>query len=266
VPEQGGYRGSGKYQFGSGCPHANWFCAGMLVSENGGVRKLPNGDPEVRVCFLPRDEIDVKTNWDVSGLAGTGSIDYEVHDRFVGPGYSLERQDKKALRGGKIFNLGIAGFGMAGHTAVALGLAKRALQEVAVIAAGRKRPHYKAMLSDHSVFRHDYVVHEASYIAARAFTWQAFGDAQEAAMAGRDITPLHVARLRQSLIYAHKVASDVVRFCHIHGGSEALRNPSVLGRCMRDMHAATQHVFVDTTHLVDVAGPILAARRDQLGK
>src|SRR3546814_568904 len=170
VPENDGYRGSGKYQFGSGCMHSDWFCAAMFVSENGGIRKLAHGGPEVQVCYLPRHEIEVKGNWDVFGLAGTGSIDYEVSDRFIGPGFSLERETTKPLRGTGTFNLGIAGMGMAGHAAVALGIAKRALEEVAVIAARRQRPHYKAKLAEHTVFRHDYVVHEASYMAARAAT------------------------------------------------------------------------------------------------
>lgn len=265
VAEQGGYRGSGTYKFGSGCVHADWFCAGMMVAGDDGPNKLANGEPEVRVCFLPREEVVVKGNWDVFGLAGTGSIDYEVHDRFIGPGFSLERQDTRALRGGGGFDMGIAGFGMAGHTAVVLGLAKRALEEIAAIAAARKRPGHKAPLSEHPLFRRDYVLQDASYVAMRAAVHQVFGEAQQAAMSG-SMTPLHVARMRQVLIYAHNVASDVVRFCHVQGGSDSLRNPSVLGRCMRDVHAATQHVFVDTAHLIGAAGPILATRRAGLDR
>ena len=263
VPENGGYRGGGKYQFGSGCVHADWFLAGMFVSEQGENRKLPSGGPEVQVCFLPRDQVETKGNWHVFGLAGTGSIDYEVKNRWIAPGFSLERGDTTPLRGSGTFDLGIAGMGMAGHAAVALGLAKRALEEVAVIAARRKRPHYKTTLSDHPVFRHDYALQEASYLAARAFTFQVFRDAQQAARSG-GLTPLQSARMRQAVVYVHNIASDVVRFCHVQGGSDALRNPSVLGRCMRDMHAATQHVFVDTTYLVDVAGSVLDARRAEL--
>ncbi|MDB5687381.1 MAG: hsaA, partial [Rhizorhabdus sp.] len=100
--------------------------------------------------------------------------------------------------------------------------------------------------------------------AARALSMQVFVEAEQAALSGGGMTPLHFARLRQAVVYIHNVASDVVRFCHVQGGSDALRNPSVLGRCMRDMHTATQHVFVDPTHLMNVAGAIIRARADEL--
>ena len=61
----------------------------------------------------------------------------------------------------------------------------------------------------------------------------------------------------QLLDYTRWVAADVVRFCYESSGSEGLRNPSALGRCMRDMYAATQHIFVDGNAMVDVVVPIL---------
>src|SRR3546814_11394303 len=56
VPENGGYRGSGKYQFGRGCMPSDWFFAGLFVSENCGLRQLAHGGPDVPVCYLPRQE------------------------------------------------------------------------------------------------------------------------------------------------------------------------------------------------------------------
>ncbi|MDB5714013.1 MAG: acyl-CoA dehydrogenase [Sphingomonadales bacterium] len=264
VAEANGYRGSGKYQFGSGCMHANWFCAGMMISDGkGGVRKLATGGPEVQVCFLPRDQIEIKPEWDVFGLSGTGSIDYEVKDRFIPLDFTTERTavQPREGRGRGTFRLGVAGLGIAGHTAVALGLAKRALEEISRIAERRKRPHYSGTLSEHPVFRHDFALHEASYRAARALAFTCLQEAEKTALSVGSASPLQLARLRQMVVYVHNVASDVVRFCHVQGGSDALRNPSILGRCMRDMHAATQHVFVDTTYLVDAAGPLLEWHR-----
>ena len=55
VEVEGGMKGAGKYAFGSGCDHADWFGAGMLVREDGKPRLLANGLPEVRVCFVPRE-------------------------------------------------------------------------------------------------------------------------------------------------------------------------------------------------------------------
>ena len=42
-------------------------------------------------------------------------------------------------------------------------------------------------------------------------------------------------------------------------GTAALRNPSVIGRCFRDMNAATQHVMVGRKTLTDAAVELLPA-------
>ena len=48
----------------------------MLVLDDGVPRRLASGQPEVRVCFVPRDKVEFKSNWNVNGLAGTGSYDW----------------------------------------------------------------------------------------------------------------------------------------------------------------------------------------------
>ncbi|MET0427761.1 MAG: acyl-CoA dehydrogenase family protein [Microvirga sp.] len=263
VEVDGGYRGSGKYKFGSGSLHASWLGAGMLIQDGEGIRKHPDGSPQVRVMFVPRDKVAFKSNWDVLGLTGTGSVDYDLPDVFVPAGNSLERTDVQSRRDWQIYNVGIAGLACAGHTGVALGLMKRALEEITTIAFGRKRPAYQTVLGEHPVFRHDFAYHEAQYRAARAFTFDVYRDAQETIARGETLTAAQRMRFRQNVIYTHRVASEVVTFCYVQGGSDSLRNPSALGRCMRDMHAATQHIFVDTNAMVDVATPIIAEWRDR---
>lgn len=258
VEVDGGILGSGAYSFGSGAAHASWIGAGMFVIEHDRPRTLPSGLPEVRVCVLPRDRVRMLDNWDVMGLVGTGSFDYEVPEQFIPAGASFERTSIEPRRGGPIFTLGIAGFGAAGHGAVALGIAARALEEISVLAPTKKRPGYPSSVADHPVFRHELARQDAAHQAVRAFLFEVYRDAQATVMAGRQLTTLQRARFRQSVTYLHEVAADVVRFCYQWGGSDALRNPSPLGRCMRDMAGATQHVYVDPMTLVDAAPPVLA--------
>jgi indole-3-acetate monooxygenase len=75
--------------------------------------------------------------------------------------------------------------------------------------------------------------------------------------AGQRIGPPLAQRIRQSTTYAHQQAADIVWFCYTWGGSDSLRNPSPLGRAMRDMSGATQHVFVDPITMVDAAPALL---------
>jgi alkylation response protein AidB-like acyl-CoA dehydrogenase len=258
VEVEGGYRGHGKYKFASGAVNADWLGAGLLILDGNEVRKLPDGNPQVRVCFVPRDQVAFKGNWNVFGLSGTGSVDYELGETFIPKGRTLERTDNTTRRDWTLYNVGIPGLACAGHTAVALGLMKRALEEIAKVAFGRKRPAYQTTLGEHPVFRHEFAYQEAAYHAARAYTFDVYRAAQETLARGGTLTAAQRQKFRQNVIYVHRVAADVVRFCYVQGGSDALRNPSPLGRCMRDMYGATQHVFVDTNAMIDVATPILA--------
>jgi len=258
VEVDGGLRGSGNYSFGSGCNHADWFGAGMLVIEDGKPRTLASGLPEVRVCFVPRDRVRIDGNWNVIGLQGTGSYDYTLPEQFIPWSYTMERTSIEPRRGSPAFVAGIAGYGCLGHAAVALGLMKRALQEVVAVASSKKRPGYPTVVGDHAVFRREFSRNEAAYQAIRAFVYQVFTEAQDAAFATGALTPAHRARFRQATTYAHEVAADVVRFCYTWAGSAAQSRGSVLGRCMRDIGVATQHVFIDPLSMVDAAPPIMA--------
>ncbi|ASP21002.1 flavin-dependent monooxygenase, oxygenase subunit HsaA [Antarctobacter heliothermus] len=252
-----GIDGSGNYKFGSGSLHADWLGAGMFLMDEKIMRKLPDGSPAVRVCWLPRDQVEFDTNWDVLGLKGTGSVDYRLTDVTIPHGFHHERTDANSPRSWRLYDIGIAGLACAGHTGFVLGVMKRALEEVTRIGFGKKRPAYQTVLGEQQVFRHDFAFHEASYHAARDYTLRFYAETQAYLENGGELTPAMRARFRQNCIYVHKVAEEVVRFCYKMGGSEALRNPSDLGRCMRDMYAATQHIFVDTIALQDIAVPIL---------
>ena len=68
---------------------------------------------------------------------------------------------------------------------------------------------------------------------------------------------LELLPLRQATTWATNVAEEAVRFAYLASGSDGLRNPSVIGRCFRDIHAATQHVVVDDSTIVQAGRALL---------
>ncbi len=56
-------------------------------------------------------------------------------------------------------------------------------------------------------------------------------------------------RMRQATTYATRIAADAARFAYTWAGSSGLRSPSVVQRCFRDIHAGTQHLYVDNNTL-----------------
>jgi alkylation response protein AidB-like acyl-CoA dehydrogenase len=257
VVVDGGVRGGGHYRFGSGSGHADWIGGGVVIHENGRPRMLENGQPDMRVLHVPMSQARMCGNWDVIGLVGTASFDYELDDLTV-PSHLIFSGDPVAepLRGGPLLHVGWFGIGAAGHTAIVLGIMRRALQEVARIVFERPRLGYSVHVHEHPVFKHEFTQHEASYWAARGLAHKAFGAIEAAVSGGGKVSAEELSRLRQACSHAHNTAVEVVRFCHRWGASESFRNPTALGRCTRDMAVATQHVIADEAAWSDCADPI----------
>jgi len=81
-PENGGYRVSGKWSFGSGIHQATFIAGSCLIFEDDRP-KIENGIPVIRLMLMPASDVEIHDAWHVSGLRGTGSEDYSVKNIFV---------------------------------------------------------------------------------------------------------------------------------------------------------------------------------------
>ena len=87
----GGYRVTGRWPFASGIGHCRWVLGGCVVHDTNGPRHLPNGSLETTLPIFPARDVRVIDTWDVVGLRGTGSHDYQVDDIFVPETYAITR-------------------------------------------------------------------------------------------------------------------------------------------------------------------------------
>ena len=76
VVVEGGYRVSGSWPFASACDYAQWALLGGLVENQA-------GPPTLMTFLLRMDELSIIDDWDVIGLAGTGSKSLVGKDVFV---------------------------------------------------------------------------------------------------------------------------------------------------------------------------------------
>src|SRR3954452_6708780 len=72
----GGWRLSGRYTFSSGCDHAQWVILGAFLGEMGDPRS-------VAYLLVPLAETEIVDDWQVLGLAGTGSKSLLLRGVFV---------------------------------------------------------------------------------------------------------------------------------------------------------------------------------------
>jgi alkylation response protein AidB-like acyl-CoA dehydrogenase len=256
-----GFVVSGNYQFGSGSAHASWIGAGTIEQDADGTPLSDEaGLPAMRVVFLRADQVVMRGNWNVLGLVSTGSYDYTVDGQFVPAAFSFPLLTATPQRGGAHYGIGLFAIVASGHAGFALGVGRRALDEVLEVAATKQRMGQFAPLASDAIFQHDYAMHDAAMCGARAFVLEAFEDAQRTASAGVTPSLVQQQRLRQAATYATRIAADAARFAYTWAGTRALRNGGVIQRCFRDIHAATQHIYVDNATLTAYTQMLATAR------
>lgn len=254
--ENGGYRVTGSWSFGSGALHATHLLGGCIAFDGEAPRMLPNGFPEILAVCVPRERVILRDNWNVVGLEGTGSIDYAMEGVAVPADYAFPLLSSQPRRGGPLYRLGVLGLTASGHAGFALGVGRRALDEIRAIAL-RKVRLGQTRLAEQETFQVSLARHEARLRAARAFVFDAFGAAEREVYSGRELAQETRALLRLATTHATEAAADAAEFAYRAGGSDALRLPSRLQRAWRDIHAGTQHLFVDDRTLVDGARVLL---------
>ena len=260
VPVGGGYKGGGKYAFGSGCAQADWMGAGMILMKDGAPIMEANGRPRTRICYMPKDRVEFLGNWDVTGLKATGSQDYLVPEQFFPQEFTLDGaldSPDAPKRGGDLYRIGLMGFVAVSHAAFALGIMKRALEEIAEIASTKKRLGYASTVANNDIFKREFAKHELAYRSGRAYCYEVFDDAQTTVLDGGTLSAEQSARMRVVATWITEVAMDVTRFCHIWAGASAIRLPSALARCVRDMHAGSQHMIVDPVSMAQFASALI---------
>jgi alkylation response protein AidB-like acyl-CoA dehydrogenase len=242
-PVDGGYMIKGHWAYGSGIYHAEWIHSGCFVMDGDKMVMTVEGTPEIVLCHHPRSTIELKGNWDVLGLRGTGSFDYVTRDAelFVPADTCFPFDAKAPARGGPQYSAGLVAFTSWGHTSWALGVGRRALDELGKHARGRTDVFGR--LADSPSFRQAFAGAEARYRAARAFVYAAWEDMSENFARGKPASLEQLALIRMAMRHIHDVLSEISTYAHKASRGASLRQ-SVLQRCYRDIHSGTQHILL----------------------
>jgi alkylation response protein AidB-like acyl-CoA dehydrogenase len=260
---------TGSFSFGSGSGHARYLSAGFIPMENGAPRMLPSGLPDMRVGFVPREQIEFTDNWNTLGLRGTGSFDYEVKGVLIPDGFHFGLFDREPRRGGPqyraAFRLNMMMMTAAGHAAWALGVGRRALDEARAMATTRQRMGDPTALAGRLTFQRGYMDAEAKLRAARLLVLDAFGAVQDAAARGLTETSEQRALVRAATVLATDTAREVCDFAHLRAGTVAIRAGSPLERAFRDIHTGSQHAFIGEKVMTDAATVLLGTAENVIG-
>jgi hypothetical protein len=262
----GGYRLSGSWSFGSGTGHSEYIAAGFMPMDDGEVRWISEGLPDMQVAIVPRDDITFTDGWYVQGLKGTGSYDYNAVDMFVPQSRTFPLFSRAPHRGASpATRMGLMPVTAAGHASWALGVAKSMLDDVEELAATKFRMSDMASLASRPTFQKGLAHHVASWRAARLLVLDAFTQAEAAVAAGDELTPALRADMRVAAVYATDVARACGEWAHLVAGTSSIREGSRLERAFRDLYTGTQHAFISEKVAIDAAQIWLGIIEDQPG-
>ena len=262
---ENGFRISGNFRFGSGTNHCAYIAAGFIPFVDGKPVVEESGLPDMRIGFVPREQVEFKDGWHVMGMQGTGSYDYEIDDVLVEDGYHLKIHGLDLKRGGTLFRMGMMPIVASGHAAWALGVARRALDEMRQVAREKFRGGHTDTLANRPTFQVEYARNAMRLKAAKSLLRDVCGQAWEKVDRGDALSPEDRASLRASAVYITESAKKVCNFMHQYAGTDASRLGNSMVRAYLDMQVGAQHVMVGEKVYTDSAQVLLGNVDDIAG-
>ena len=250
VPVPGGYRVSGRWQFGSGCQESSWMLGSFQVIEGGQPRPHPNGSLYWRGVFARAEAEIVPGSWDVAGLRGTGSFDWTVDNVFLPerrtmPHAGIPLDNQWARWPGVTYSLPVQCWVGPHHSAVITGIARAGIDALIELAGGKQpRGRPVGLLCDNpqvqdAVGRADTILN-----AGRAYRTAMIAELWNTVAAGKATTLEQRARCRLASNYAADNAREAMDLVYRWGGSTSFKRESRLAECWRDLHVVGQTVTI----------------------
>lgn len=253
VAVAGGYRVSGRWPFGSGCQHATWLASGCLVFDGDTLRLSAAGHPLPLQCFLPAADVQILDTWTTTGLRGSGSHDYTIEHCFVPEERTFNFLDSPIYEAGPLYQF--RRMFLLNHAAVALGIARAAIDALTELAASKKLS-VSASLRDEAFVQTAVARAETLVGSARSYVFAVVDDLWGTLVAGGLPDAGQLARFRLAIVHSHTAGVEAVDAMYHVAGGPALYAGHPLDRMLRDIHTINQHTIV-SPKTYETAGRLL---------
>jgi 3-hydroxy-9,10-secoandrosta-1,3,5(10)-triene-9,17-dione monooxygenase len=244
---EGGYRLSGRWSWSSGSDHCSWVILGGTVP-----RAQAGGPPDVRAFLVPRPDYEVVDVWHVLGLKGTGSNDIVVKDAFV-----PEHRTHQFLQSFMMADPGRATFTSRNYkypfgvifayslSIVTIGMADGALEAFRADMKVRLGAYDGAKAMEDPFIRQRLAEAEAIIRGLHMRLDANFAELDALIDAGAEI-PLDVrVKNKWDAQWIAKEAQKAVELLFKASGARGIKLESPMQRFFRDVHAASNHAFLN---------------------
>ncbi len=245
----GGYRFSGRWDFGSGIEHATWVMA---------MCKIVDGEHAgtMRAMFVRPGDVQIHRVWDVLGMRGSGSHDFSATDVFVSSAYTASfggpLDGAPLLYHPRLMRVVAQAPTAAINVGVALGLLD-AFSTLAKQAASTGSP---TVLRERRAVQAAYAQASGIVESARAFLLDSMAEAWVTMVDGHADPGDAIARTRLSFVHAAREAMRVSELLFTAAGTSGIFRSAGIERRVRDLHVARLFKAYDDS-IVESAGRVL---------
>jgi alkylation response protein AidB-like acyl-CoA dehydrogenase len=241
TPRDGGYLVSGRWTFGSGSNHANWFMGRCKMADTDGTKS-----EDMVACYFKARDVEIMDTWHVSGLRATRSNDFEVKELFVPEQYSHPYLDYRATEDDVLYRIPTQSIFPWTVSVVPLGMARGAMTCAAELASRKGRRGNAMPLRDQETVQLEFGRCEALIRAARALLLEAMLELMAAVDVGGDDLIAARSGLRLACAHAADTARTVLDRITAMLGAVAIFETTILERCQRDILAAVKHIAMSS--------------------
>jgi indole-3-acetate monooxygenase len=249
VRDGSGFRVRGRWRFNSGIRHAEWVLGGTIVE---GTEAENGGRPIVMFSAFPIKDVTIHDNWGgVVGLRGTGSCDFSIEDYTLPADLTFvwDLLAPKPHRGGASYLFPPFSYVAKEHGSVAIGAARRALDELISIATTSRGTFRSSRLDERQVVHRFIAEADLKLRAARALMHERYDRLYDSVSGGTLPDGAAIADVRAICVYATDIAIETATMCYHFAGNTGLHHPHVIGRLLRDLNTAGIHqVMSDTAY------------------
>lgn len=256
----GGYRLTGRWQFGSGINHCDWVVSGAFMFRDGEPVPSPSGEPrDSRLFMVPRAQVELIDTWHTTGLAGSGSCDYTITDVFVPEEHSLSF-DTVRSGGGPLAHPEVHMRNMPG---VPLGVARAALDHVRAIASTKVHPGSGARWADNHRIQVTLGECEADFFATRSAVYGSLRRQWEILADGatmHDLSAEERAAVPLARTHAFRTARSIVSRLYDLLQTASIYRSSPMDRWLRDTTTMCQHIVAQERILQSAGAHLLGGK------
>ena len=242
----GGYRVRGAWRFASGAHYASVFTAACVVTADGTAVLDGAGKPLIRAMSIPPARVRILETWDPTGMRGTGSHDFDVHEAFVPEPHSFSVITDAPRETGPLYRLPFGVLTELPVTAVGLGIGRRALHEFA-----RMLPAQKAAGSGAATVAQRFAQACAVLEQASAAVSGLAQEAWRTVAQGGLLDAVQLARITAVCSVSHEQLRAAIDALAGVAGMRAIDRRGGFSRAWRDLQALGAHGSLAPQRLVE---------------